>query len=222
MWDDHEVLDNWYWERRQGRRRRASRRSRWRCSRRGRGRRSSSTTRCRSSATIPSGSTARFRMGPLVEVFALDMRTYKGANSENRQPAIDASSAVVGAAQLQWLKASLRGEHGDVEDRRRRSAARARRRRRPGPLRSRSPTASRARRSAASSRSPTCCGTCSAIASATSCGSPRTCTTAPRTTTIRRARSSPSFDPFWEFVAGPAQRRHVRARTRSTRLSDPK
>ena len=30
------------------------------------------------------------------------------------------------------------------------------------------------------------------------------CTTAPRTTTIPRARRSPSFHPFWEFVAGPA------------------
>jgi alkaline phosphatase D len=47
-------------------------------------------------------------LGPLVEVFALDMRTFKGANSENRQPALDASSAVLGAPQLQWLKAALK------------------------------------------------------------------------------------------------------------------
>ena len=36
------------------------------------------------------------------------MRSYKGANSENRQTAMDASAAIFGPAQLQWLKASLR------------------------------------------------------------------------------------------------------------------
>ena len=47
-------------------------------------------------------------MGPLVETFALDMRTHKGANSENRQPMMDAASAVFGPAQLAWLKAALK------------------------------------------------------------------------------------------------------------------
>ncbi len=45
--------------------------------------------------------------GPHAEIFALDLRSYRGANSENRQPALDASSALFGAAQLAWLKASL-------------------------------------------------------------------------------------------------------------------
>ena len=40
-------------------------------------------------------------------------------------------------------------------------------------------------------------------ASATSCGSPPTCTTPPRTTTIRSRAQFQDFDPFWEFVAGP-------------------
>ena len=30
------------------------------------------------------------------------------------------------------------------------------------------------------------------------------CITAQRITTTRRARRSPAFNPFWEFVAGPA------------------
>jgi alkaline phosphatase D len=44
---------------------------------------------------------------PAVEILTLDMRSYRGPNSENRQPALDTSSALLGAAQLQWLKDRL-------------------------------------------------------------------------------------------------------------------
>lgn len=47
-------------------------------------------------------------LGPLVELFALDMRTYKGANSGNRQTSLDPAAAIFGPAQLAWLKRSLR------------------------------------------------------------------------------------------------------------------
>ena len=46
--------------------------------------------------------------GPLLEVFALDLRSYRGANSGNRQPAASAATALAGASQLQWLKTGLR------------------------------------------------------------------------------------------------------------------
>jgi alkaline phosphatase D len=46
--------------------------------------------------------------GPSVEIFALDMRTYRGANSPNRQPALGPDSAILGEAQRTWLKAALR------------------------------------------------------------------------------------------------------------------
>ena len=46
-------------------------------------------------------------LGPLVDVFALDMRSYKGANSPNRQGTLDASAAIFGPAQLAWLKQGL-------------------------------------------------------------------------------------------------------------------
>jgi alkaline phosphatase D len=107
MWDDHEVRDNWYWERRQD-----------------------ADTRFKEKSVAVLAARARqaffeynplplvgddperiyrsIPMGPLVEVFALDMRTHKGANTDNRQPAVDASSAIVGPAQLEWLKTSLR------------------------------------------------------------------------------------------------------------------
>ncbi|EGX58703.1 alkaline phosphatase [Streptomyces zinciresistens K42] len=45
------------------------------------------------------------RHGPLLDVFVLDMRTYRNANSANNQPA-DAEG-VLGAEQLAWLKREL-------------------------------------------------------------------------------------------------------------------
>ena len=45
--------------------------------------------------------------GPLLDVFMLDERSYRGANSPNTQPELDAASAFLGSAQLAWLKLSL-------------------------------------------------------------------------------------------------------------------
>ena len=43
-------------------------------------------------------------VGPLVEVFALDMRSYRGANDENLQTS---SRAILGAEQVRWLADAL-------------------------------------------------------------------------------------------------------------------
>ncbi len=45
--------------------------------------------------------------GPLVEVFALDLRSYRGPNTENRQPTLDETSAFAGPVQIAWLKTHL-------------------------------------------------------------------------------------------------------------------
>ena len=45
--------------------------------------------------------------GPPVEVFALDMRSYRGPNSENRQPVLDESAALMGRDQIALLKERL-------------------------------------------------------------------------------------------------------------------
>ncbi len=45
--------------------------------------------------------------GPLLDIFAWDMRSYRGPNSQNRQAALDANSAILGAEQLSWLKSRL-------------------------------------------------------------------------------------------------------------------
>jgi alkaline phosphatase D len=110
MWDDHEVLDNWYWERRKDDDPRFTEKSV-----------AVLASRARQAffeynplplvierGDDPERVYRSISLGPQVEIFALDMRTYKGANSENRQPTLDAASAIFGPAQLAWLKRSLR------------------------------------------------------------------------------------------------------------------
>jgi alkaline phosphatase D len=45
--------------------------------------------------------------GPSLDVFVLDMRSYRGPNSVNRQTSLAEESAFLGAAQLAWLEAEL-------------------------------------------------------------------------------------------------------------------
>ena len=126
LWDDHEVLNNWYpTEVINGESpyaeqsvallaARASARS-WNT------RRSGGT---RSTERIYRAS----RFGPLVEVFGFDMRSYRGAN---REPSADVSeeSAILGGAG-RVAEAAAADVDGDVEDHRQRHAARPRRARR--------------------------------------------------------------------------------------------
>ena len=46
--------------------------------------------------------------GPLLDVFVIDMRAYRGPNSYNRQTEINAESQYLGAVQLEWLKRELK------------------------------------------------------------------------------------------------------------------
>jgi alkaline phosphatase D len=107
MWDDHEVRDNWYWERRNDNDPRFTEKSVALLAARGR----QAFFEYNPVPLVGDDPERIYRsvpMGPLVEVFALDMRTFKGANSENRQPVMDAAAAVFGPAQLEWLKAGLK------------------------------------------------------------------------------------------------------------------
>ncbi|RPI56725.1 MAG: alkaline phosphatase [Acidobacteria bacterium] len=45
--------------------------------------------------------------GPLVDIFALDLRTYRAPNSANRQPAPGADTVHAGAQQIVWLERAL-------------------------------------------------------------------------------------------------------------------
>ncbi|GHB05175.1 alkaline phosphatase D family protein [Modicisalibacter luteus] len=62
----------------------------------------------RQTADAPDRLYRRFTYGPDLEVFRLDMRSYRGANSDNRQTAPGGSAAFLGDAQLQWLLDGLR------------------------------------------------------------------------------------------------------------------
>lgn len=50
----------------------------------------------------------RFNYGPLLDVFVLDMRSYRGPNSANLQPARGPDTAFLGRPQLEWLKYHLK------------------------------------------------------------------------------------------------------------------
>lgn len=107
LWDDHEVRDNWYWERRNDSDRRYTEKSVAVLAARGR-QAFFEYNPLPVAADDPERIYRAIPMGPLVDLFALDMRTFKGANTGNRQTVMDASSAVLGSAQLQWLKDGLK------------------------------------------------------------------------------------------------------------------
>jgi len=50
----------------------------------------------------------RISYGPLLDVFVIDMRSYRGPNTHNRQPGIDDESRYLGPEQLAWLRAELK------------------------------------------------------------------------------------------------------------------
>ncbi|MCM5680028.1 alkaline phosphatase D family protein [Schlegelella sp. S2-27] len=49
----------------------------------------------------------RFSYGPLLDVFVIDMRSYRGPNTDNLQPVSGAQTAFLGREQLEWLKDGL-------------------------------------------------------------------------------------------------------------------
>ena len=62
---------------------------------------------------LPAADTAgriyrKLSYGPLLDVFVVDMRSYRGGNNFNRQTQPGADTAYLGRAQLRWLKAGLK------------------------------------------------------------------------------------------------------------------
>jgi len=107
MWDDHEVRDNWYWERRNDTDARFTEKSVAMLAARAR-QAFFEYNPLPLAGDDPERIYRSVPMGPLVEVFALDMRTFKGANGANRETAMEPASAIFGPAQLQWLKEGLK------------------------------------------------------------------------------------------------------------------
>ena len=102
MWDDHEVRDNWYHQQVLPETAPYTEK-----------RVAVLAARARQAfleqypVTMARSADARIYqstpVGPLVEVFALDMRSYRGANNENLQTSSNAESAILGAEQVRWL-----------------------------------------------------------------------------------------------------------------------
>jgi alkaline phosphatase D len=107
MWDDHDVLDNWYWERRKDDDARYQEKSVAVLAARAR-QAFFEYTPLPLVGDDPERVYRSVPLGPLADIFALDMRTYKSANGPNREATMDASSAIFGPGQLAWLKRSLR------------------------------------------------------------------------------------------------------------------
>ncbi|MEW6322308.1 MAG: alkaline phosphatase D family protein [Acidobacteriota bacterium] len=106
LWDDHEVRDNWYETRDLSRDARYTEK-----------RMALLAARARQAfleyhpLPIVEGDAERIHRrvpcGPLAEIFALDLRSFRGPNSPNRQAVPGDESALAGAGQIVWLKSAL-------------------------------------------------------------------------------------------------------------------
>jgi alkaline phosphatase D len=106
IWDDHEVRDNWYLERDLSRDAKYSVKSMPLVSAHAR----QAFLEYNPVPLVADDPERIYRTvpySPLVEIFALDMRSYRGANSENRQAALDERSALLGVSQAARLKERL-------------------------------------------------------------------------------------------------------------------
>jgi alkaline phosphatase D len=106
IWDDHEVRDNWYETRDLG---------------------TDERYQVKSAALLAARARQAFfefnplplhgpdperihrtvPLGELADVFALDLRSYRGPNSENRQTVLTDEARLFGASQMDWFKAAL-------------------------------------------------------------------------------------------------------------------
>ena len=176
--------------------------------------RSANSCRCGRRRPRPAASIARSSYGPLLDVFLLDMRSYRGAERSTATTRRSIRPAgFLGPRRLAWLKRELAALERDLEGDRRRHADR---RRQPGCHRAgRRPAArprARDRRAAVVHQARG--------RRATRCGSPPTCTTPPRTTTIRTARCSRTSSRSGSSSPArstPAPGRRGRSTTRSDR-----
>ena len=100
QWDDHEVLNNWYPQEilddpRYGERRVAVLAERAR---------QAFVEYCPLMGRQPGRIERHLPYGPLLDVFVLDMRSYRGPNTKNLEPE---GAPFLGREQLDWLKAAL-------------------------------------------------------------------------------------------------------------------
>jgi alkaline phosphatase D len=106
IWDDHEVFNNWYWEASLEKNDRYTQKSAALLAAYGR-RAFLEYNPLPIGPDDPDRIYRRIGYGPALDVFAIDLRSYRGPNSPNRQATLDEGSALAGSRQIEWLKTSL-------------------------------------------------------------------------------------------------------------------
>ena len=110
LWDDHEVKNNWYpGMSLESDERYTEKNSRVLAANARRAFLEYSPIRLSARAVPPIYRSCSY--GPLLDVFAIDLRTYRGPNTSNRQSAPNSETVHAGAQQLAWLKRALRSSN---------------------------------------------------------------------------------------------------------------
>lgn len=107
QWDDHEVRNNWYPGQIIGAAEQRYQQREANVLMRNARQAMFEYNPFRIDSTDPQRIYRAFNYGPLLDVFMLDERSYRGANTPNLQTAPDADSAFLGSAQMRWIKQSL-------------------------------------------------------------------------------------------------------------------
>ncbi len=107
QWDDHEVLNNWFPGLQLDRDDRYTVKSASLLAARAR-QALFEFVPIRRNPDDPERIYRHYTQGPLAEVFALDLRSYRGPNTPGRQLESSAETTMMGHPQLSWLKESLR------------------------------------------------------------------------------------------------------------------
>jgi alkaline phosphatase D len=107
LWSDHEVCNNWFHTRRLSDDDRYTEKSVALLAARGT-RAFLEYTPIRLDPADPDRLYRRFGYGPRLDLFRTDLRSYRGANSANRQTLADAETDFLGPTQLAWLKRELK------------------------------------------------------------------------------------------------------------------
>ena len=107
QWDDHEVVNNWYWEKRLDDDARYSEKSVAVLAAHAQ-RAFREYMPLHGGLDLPMQLSRRFSFGPRLDLFRVDMRSYRGPNGDNRQARLDPDSAFLGSAQIEWLKGALK------------------------------------------------------------------------------------------------------------------
>jgi alkaline phosphatase D len=106
LWDDHEVRDNWYETRNLDTDDRYKVKSMALLAARAK-KAFLEFNPLAAAADDPERIHRVIPYGPLVDVFTIDLRSYRGANSENKQPSLSPESRIFGEDQLGSLKSRL-------------------------------------------------------------------------------------------------------------------